>query len=81
MRSWLWSALVSIDQTCGVILSPVLFYRVQSPDETISSRIGKIKARAGGRVSWLYPLAKLIHLIVNTIDPGHFEKSIELDED
>ena len=81
MRRWVWNILVSIDQTCGVILSPVLFYRVQNPDETISSRCGKIMARNGGEMPWRYPLAKAIVALVRLVDGDHFPRSIEPDRD
>ena len=80
MRRWVWNTLVSLDQTCGVILSPVLFYRGNSPDETISSRTGKIMRANGGVVPWRYPLVRFIRCVVEVLDPGHFERSIEPDE-
>lgn len=81
MRRWVWNILVSLDQTCGVILSPILFYRVQSPDETISSRIGKIMHANGGCVPWRYPLARFIRCVVEVVDYGHFDRAIEPDRD
>lgn len=80
MKRWLWNILVSLDQTCGVILSPVLFYRVQHPDETISSRLGKIKVHHGGRIPWRYPLAKIVDWGLELIDPNHSIDAIEHDE-
>jgi hypothetical protein len=80
MGKWIWNILVSLDQTCGVILSPLIFYKIQSPDETISSRCGKIMEANGGVMPWRYPLAKFIVWVVDCIDPGHFPRSIERDE-
>jgi len=81
MKRWLWSILVSIDQTCGVFLAPILFYRVQSPDETISSRLGKIKVAHGGIIPWRYPIARIMDMGLDIIDPNHSIESIEEDED
>jgi hypothetical protein len=61
-------------------LSPLIFYKIQSQDETISSVTGKLIRQHGGYIPWYYPLAQLIHVIVELIDPGHFERSIEEDE-
>ena len=79
MRRWLWNLLVSIDQTCGVLLSPIIFYSVSNPDETISSRVGKMLQNHGGTIPWYYPLAQVIHVGVELIDRGHFIRSIEPD--
>lgn len=81
MRRWIWNILVSLDQTCGVILSPILFYRIQNPDETISSRIGKLARANHGVVPRRYPLAVIIYYIVDCIQPGHFVWSVEKDRD
>lgn len=50
------------------------------PDETISSRLGKIKVNNGGKIPWRRPLAKIIDFGLDKIDPGHSVKAIEPDE-
>jgi hypothetical protein len=46
------------------------------PDETISSRLGR--ARRDGRLTWRRkPLPMVIYLMLERIDPGHCQRSIE----
>lgn len=54
-----------------------------SPDETISSRLGKLKRASGGIVpkrAWLY-LARPLDATLEWIDPNHSIDAIEEDED
>ena len=81
MKRWLWSIAVSIDQLGHTLFSPILFYRVAHEDETISSRLGKIKWEHGDHIPWKYPLAKIIDKGLERIDPGHSVNSIEADEE
>lgn len=74
------SVLLGIDQLGHVVLSPLLFYRVAHEDETISSRLGKVKKAYGGRIPWKYPLAKIIDAGLEVIDPHHSIDAIEEDE-
>ncbi len=46
-------------------------------DETISSRLGKIKRAHGGVMPWGHPLAKVIDWGLEKIDPGHSLDSID----
>lgn len=46
-------------------------------DETISSRLGKIKRAHDGRMPWSHPLAKAIDWGLERIDPGHSLDSID----
>lgn len=50
------------------------------PDETISSRLGKMKADYGGVIPWRFPLARIIDKVLNDIDPNHSIDAIEKDE-
>jgi len=50
------------------------------PDETISSRLGKMRARYGGRLPWYRPLPSLVAWWLERVDPGHCEGAIEPDE-
>ncbi len=50
------------------------------PDETVSSRIGKMKIGYGGVVPWRRPLLKIIDFSLETIDKNHSINAIEKDE-
>lgn len=102
-RLWTMGVLLSIDQLAHVVFSPILFYRRASEDETISSRLGRVKllpARTKcielghgepspcqpcvigyARISWKYPLARVIDVGLELIDPGHSISAIEHDVD
>ena len=79
MSRYAVGVLLSLDQLAHVLLSPILFYRFASEDETISSRIGKIKLEAGGPVPWKYPIAKGFDLFLDWVDPNHSIDAIEED--
>lgn len=65
--------LISLDQFGNSILAG-------DPDETISSRLGRIKRKWGGAIPWTRPVAKLTDWVLDRIDPGHSIRSIEPDE-
>lgn len=46
-------------------------------DETISSRLGKIKRAHDDVMPWAHPLAKVIDWGLEKIDPGHSLDSID----
>ena len=46
-------------------------------DETISSRLGKIKRAHEDRIPWKHPLAKIIDWGLEKVDPGHSLGSID----
>lgn len=62
--------LISIDQLGNTLAGG-------DPDETISSRIGKIKVNHGGSIPWHHPLARVIDCGLNKIDPNHSIDAIE----
>lgn len=70
---WLLNILISIDQLGNTIVGG-------DPDETISSRLGKLKLRHGGKISWRRPVAKVIDWGLDKIDPNHSIDAIEKDE-
>lgn len=70
---YIMNVLIGIDQ-----LGNALFYG--DPDETISSRIGKIKRSHGGNIPWKHPLAKLIDSGLEKVQPDHCINAIEEDE-
>ncbi len=48
---WLLNILISIDQLGNTIAGG-------DPDETISSRLGKLKVKHGGKIPWRRPVSK-----------------------
>jgi len=70
---WLLNILISIDQLGNTITGG-------DPDETISSRLGKMKVKHGGRIPWYRPLSKVVDWGLDKIDPNHSIDAIETDE-
>lgn len=73
MFRWPVNILIGIDQLCNTILGG-------DPDETISSRLGKLKVKNGGRIPWTRPLAKVIDWSLDRLDKNHSLDCIESDE-
>ncbi len=67
------NVLIGIDQLGNALAGG-------DPDETISSRLGKLKLRHGGTIRWTRPFAKLIDWGLDKIDPNHSIDAIEADE-
>lgn len=67
---WFRNVLIGIDQFGNALANG-------NPDETISSRIGRLKKEHGGRVPWHHPLARLIDDAAEVIQPGHTDGAIE----
>lgn len=70
---YILNILISLDQLGNSIL-------LGDPDETISSRIGRIKRKWGGRIPWGRPITKLVDCVIERVDPGHSLRVIENDE-
>lgn len=70
---WALNILIGVDQLCNTVLGG-------DPDETMSSRLGKLKVKHGGRIPWKRPLSKIIDWGLDRIDSNHTLDSIELDE-
>ena len=70
---WIVNVLVSVDQLANTILGG-------DPDETMSSRIGKLKLKCGGTIPWYHPLVGFIDWGLDKIDPRHSIDAIENDE-
>lgn len=68
VRSYLFNVLIAIDQFGNALLGG-------DPDETISSRLGKIMAKRKR-----CRICRLICWLLNKIDPNHCANSIEEDE-
>lgn len=73
VSKWGLNVLIGLDQLGNAIFGG-------DPDETISSRIGKIKKKHGGKISWSHPVSKLIDAGLEKVDPGHSIRCIEADE-
>jgi hypothetical protein len=70
---YLLNILIGIDQLGNTILGG-------DPDETISSRLGKLKVKHGGSIPWYRPLSKIVDWGLDKIDPHHSIDAIEEDE-
>ena len=70
---YIYNVVLSVDQLGNSLL-------LGDPDETISSRIGRIKRKWGGTIPWTRPVAKITDWLLEIIDPGHSERAIEDDE-
>jgi len=70
---WIINILIGVDQLGNAIGGG-------DPDETISSRLGKMARRHGGKVPLWRPLSWLIAAGLEIIDPGHLAGAIEDDE-
>ena len=70
---WAINILLSLDQLLNSIL-------LGDPDETVSSRIGRIKQKWGGSVPLFRPITRITDKILDKIDPGHSLDAIEEDE-
>ena len=73
MGKWLLNILISIDQLGNTILGG-------DPDETISSRLGKLKVKHDGAIPWRRPVSKVIDWGLDKIDSHHSIDAIEEDE-
>lgn len=68
LKRWFWNILISIDQMANTFLWG-------DPDETLSSRMGKmVKKGTAGKVE------KTLCEVLDKIDDNHCEESIEHDE-
>ena len=70
---WILNVLIGIDQLGNAILAG-------DPDETISSRLGKMKLKHGGVIPWYRPLSKIVDYGLDKIDSKHSIDAIEEDE-
>jgi hypothetical protein len=65
--------LLALDQTWNVRFGG-------DPDETISSRLGKLKEMNGGKIPRHRIFSRVTAWALDKIDPGHCEEAIERDE-
>lgn len=70
LSHYLVNVLIGIDQ-----LGNTLF--AGDPDETISSRIGRLKRRNGGTIPWSRPIPKILEWALDKVDDNHCTEHIE----
>lgn len=70
VKKYFWNLLIGIDQLANTFAGG-------DPDETVSSRIGKIKRSHGGKIPWRHPFAKWLDMALETVDKGHSMDSID----
>jgi len=73
LKKYGWNLLLSVDQLVNAVLAG-------DPDETISSRIGKVKQSHGGSIPWRRPVLKIVDHFLDIVETGHTVNSIETDE-
>lgn len=69
-KRWVMNVLLSIDQLGNSLLGG-------DPDETISSRIGRIKLKWDGEIPWTRPVARITDWCLDRIDKNHSLDAIE----
>lgn len=69
-RKYLYNIAIALDETLNAILTG-------DPSETISSRLGKLRARYHGTIPWKYWYARILAATLDAIDPGHCDDSID----
>lgn len=72
LKKWILNILIGFDQLGNAFLGG-------DPDETISSRLGKIKRKHKG-IPWYRPLSKMVDWGLDRIDSNHSIDAIEHDE-
>ena len=70
---WIVNVLIGVDQLGNALWGG-------DPDESVSSRIGKMKLYYKGRIPWYHFFFKVIDWGLNKIDPNHSIDAIEHDE-
>jgi len=70
---WMLNVAIAFDQFGNALAGG-------DPDETISSRLGKIKVKYGGRIPWYRPISKVVDWGLDKIDKNHSIDAIEKDE-
>ena len=69
-KKYLVNILYSVDQLVNTVL-------LGDPDETISSRLGKLKRECGGKIPWSYPVCRCVDWFLDCIDKNHSIEAIE----
>ena len=72
-KQYLFNVAIWLDQGLNT-------FRGGCPDETVSSRIGRIKEASGGVLSWKHPFEKLLDPVLEFLQKGHSIYAIEHDK-
>lgn len=67
---YVYNCFLSLDQLGNSILAG-------DPDETISSRLGRITLKHNGRIPWSRPLARITAAVLNRLQKNHCINAIE----
>jgi hypothetical protein len=67
---YFFNLLIAIDETGNAAAAG-------DPQETISSRLGKLLLYYGGNIPWSHPISKILACILNKLINGHCVNSIE----
>jgi hypothetical protein len=70
LLQYVFNLFIGLDQFLNVITCG-------DPDETVSSRLGRIKRANNGKIPWRRPMAKLTDKLLDVIQPGHSLNAIE----
>jgi hypothetical protein len=75
VKRYVFRVLLGLDQLCNAILGG-------DEDETLSSRLGKVKRRHGGEIPWRFwgGVPRVVDAFLEWIDPNHSLDAIEDDE-
>jgi hypothetical protein len=67
---YVYNNLINLDQTLNTITGG-------DPDETVSSRLGRLEKKYNGNIPWYRPWAKVISFALDHIQKNHCTQSIE----
>jgi len=73
LGKYILNVLIGLDQLGNALTGG-------DPDETVSSRIGKIKRRHGGSIPFYKPIPAVIDRFLELVDDNHSIDAIEEDE-
>ena len=73
VKQYFWNLFISIDQFVNTVFGG-------SPDETISSRLGKWARNSKHKSGVRRHIYNIVNFIVEVFEKDHFKKSIEEDE-
>lgn len=80
IRRYLMNVLIAIDQLGNAAVPWAWGTFAGDPDETISSALGKLKEKHGGKIPKRFPIAKFTDWFLDKIDKNHSVDAIEEDE-
>jgi len=72
-KNYFINNLIAIDQLGNALFGG-------DPDETISSRLGKLKLKHLGTIPWSRPISKIVDFFLDKLDSNHSIDAIEEDE-